>query len=73
MEITVLLLWFPDINYNYGYGKISMYADNLTDASGNYMDLLIGGTSNDASQDSKGLEIELFVDDYSFVNGGLTG
>jgi len=62
-----------DINYNYGYGKISLYADNgTTDASGHYLDLMVGGTSGNAVQDVKGPEIELFIDDYTFVSGGLT-
>lgn len=62
-----------DINYNYGYGKISLYAENqVTDATGHYLDFMVGGTSNSSTQDVKGPEIELFVDDYSFVSGGLT-
>ena len=62
-----------DINYTYGYGKISMYADNGSiDAGGNYRDIIIGGASSNASTDVTGPEIELFVDDYSFVSGGMT-
>lgn len=62
-----------DINYNYGYGKISMYADNGTiDASGHYLDLTIGGTASNAAQDVTGPQIELFIDDYTFISGGLT-
>jgi hypothetical protein len=62
-----------DINYNYGFGKISLYAENqATDATGHYLDFMVGGTSNSSAQDIKGPEIELFVDDYSFVSGGLT-
>ena len=62
-----------DINYNYGFGKISLYAENqVTDASGHFLDFMVGGTSNSSAQDVKGPEIELFVDDYSFVSGGLT-
>lgn len=62
-----------DINYNYGFGKISLYADNnQTDASGHYTDLVVGGTSPNAGQDLVGPTIELFINDKSFVNGGLT-
>ncbi len=62
-----------DINYNYGFGKISLYAENqATDATGHFLDFMVGGTSNSSAQDVKGPEIELFVDDYSFVSGGLT-
>ena len=62
-----------DINYTYGFGKISMYADDqVIDASGNYKDLIIGGAAINAAPDVTGPEIELFVDDYNFVGGGLT-
>ena len=62
-----------DINYNYGFGKISMYAKNgETDAQGNYTELVIGGSSSNAPKDVSGPKIELYIDDYSFVNGGLT-
>lgn len=62
-----------DINYNYGFGKISMYAKNgTTDANGYFTDLVVGGASENAAKDVNGPKLELFVDDYSFVNGGLT-
>lgn len=62
-----------DINYTYGYGRISMYADNQNiDASGNYRDFILGGASSSAAVDVKGPELELFIDDYSFVSGGIT-
>lgn len=62
-----------DINYVYGYGKISMYSDNqLIDASGSDKGLIIGGASSNAATDVVGPQIELFVDDYNFVSGGLT-
>ncbi len=63
-----------DINYNYGFGKISLYgADNQTDAWGHYNKILIGGTNPNALADEKGPELEIAVDDYSFVSGGVTG
>jgi hypothetical protein len=62
-----------DINYNYGFGKISMYAKNgITDANGHYNGLVIGGSADNAAKDVTGPQLELFVDDYSFVSGGLT-
>jgi hypothetical protein len=63
-----------DINYNYGFGKISLYgADNQSDAWGHYDKILIGGTNPNALADEKGPELEIAVDDYSFVSGGVTG
>ncbi len=62
-----------DINYNYGFGKISMYAKNgITDANGHFRDLIVGGASENAAKDVNGPQLELFVDDYTFVSGGLT-
>lgn len=62
-----------DINYTFGYGRISMYADDqITDAWGNYKGMIVGGASSTAATDVTGPELELFVDDYSFVIGGLS-
>ncbi len=62
-----------DIAYNYGFGKVSLYGKNeITDAAGNMSNLLVGGTSSNVSSDLKGPELELFVNDYTFISGGLT-
>jgi len=62
-----------DINYNFGFGKINFYADNTqTDGWGSYRDLMIGGTNTNAMVDVQGPELEIAIDDYSFVNGGIT-
>lgn len=62
-----------DISYQYGKGKISYYATNSTiDANGNNQNFLVGGTNDSIAEDKLGPEISLFMDDYKFVNGGLT-
>lgn len=62
-----------DIYYNYGYGKISYFAKNETeDARGYFTDFIIGGTSDNISQDNEGPQIQLFMNDSTFINGGLT-
>lgn len=62
-----------DIAYNYGFGKVSLYGKNeITDATGNMANLMVGGTASNVSNDSKGPDLELFVDDYTFISGGLT-
>ena len=62
-----------DIGYNYGQGKISYYAENqVEDANGYFTDFYIGGTSSNYLEDSDGPEVELFMNDKSFVFGGLT-
>ncbi|MBX7204510.1 MAG: type IX secretion system sortase PorU [Bacteroidia bacterium] len=62
-----------DISYVNGFGKISYYAENgVTDAAGNYSNLIIGGTSDSAGSDNKGPQIKLYMNDFAFVSGGTT-
>jgi hypothetical protein len=62
-----------DIAYNYGKGKISYYAENQAeDASGSFTDFYIGGTSQNFEADNEGPEVELYMNDKTFVFGGLT-
>jgi len=62
-----------DINLSYGQGKISLYGnDYQTDASGSDIRFLIGGIDPNGVNDVSGPEIELFLNDESFVDGGLT-
>ncbi len=64
-----------DIDYNYGTCKLSYYASdeaNLEDAAGNYQDVVVGGTDPDALADDRGPQVEVFMDDESFVFGGIT-
>ncbi|MDR2971903.1 MAG: type IX secretion system sortase PorU [Bacteroidales bacterium] len=62
-----------DINFEYGKGKISYYAASENeDAGGYYDDFFIGGMSNNPIADTKGPEIEIFLNDDKFVPGGIT-
>lgn len=62
-----------DIDYNIGKGKISYYASNgSTDAHGYYDNILIGGSKKNDEADETGPQITLFMNDTSFVDGGLT-
>jgi hypothetical protein len=63
-----------DINYQFGEGKISLYAfSNMnTDAAGYNDKIIIGGSSNKAIVDETGPEINIFMNDESFVFGGIT-
>jgi len=63
-----------DINYAYGPGRISYYATNpdRVDAKGSNDNFIIGGTSNNIIQDNQGPEIQIFMNDESFVYGGIT-
>lgn len=60
-----------DINYVYGYGKISYYAySSNAEASGSFRNAIIGGMSDTPVDDSNGPDIELYMNDENFVNGG---
>jgi hypothetical protein len=62
-----------DINYSFGNGKISYYANSaLTDASGSDNRFLIGGVDTVALNDTQGPDIDLFINDDNFVSGGMT-
>ncbi|MFI5171314.1 MAG: type IX secretion system sortase PorU, partial [Chitinophagales bacterium] len=62
-----------DISYTFGNGKLSYYADNgLEDANGYDFRIIIGGTDDDAPEDVTDPNLEVFMNDESFVFGGLT-
>lgn len=61
-----------DINYQFGNGKISFYAeDGATDASGAYRDIIVGG-SGTGTGDKDGPHIRAWLNDEKFVNGGIS-
>ena len=62
-----------DINFSYGPGKISYYADNgQTDAGGFDTLFIIGGIDPNGINDLTGPDIDLYLNDASFVSGGIT-
>ena len=63
-----------DIDFSFGRGKGSFYAFNDADktAGGSSDELIIGGIDTTGLDDNVGPEIELFLNDESFVNGGIT-
>ena len=62
-----------DINYQFGKGKISYYADNgVTDAAGYNNDIVIGGAGNNSVTDNAGPVIKAYLNDEKFVNGSIT-
>ena len=61
-----------DINYQFGKGKISYYAENgVTDANGIFEEIIVGGTGT-GSDDQEGPEIKAFLNDEKFITGGLS-
>jgi hypothetical protein len=62
-----------DIDFKYGTGKVSYYAeDGKLDASGDYEEFYIGGRDGDPDADKTGPTINLWMNDESFVIGGMT-
>ena len=63
-----------DISYKYGYGKIRYYAldtVNFVDAWGAFDHMYIGGIDDEADIDDVGPDIELYINNNSFVSGEI--
>ncbi len=62
-----------DIQFAYGNGKLSYYAENgKTDAAGYYFGAVVGGYNESVAPDDHGPEIKLYMNDEKFVRGGMT-
>ncbi len=64
-----------DIQLPVGNGRLSFYAQKnnaLEDQTGYSLDLRIGGLNENAPADNIGPEIQLFMNDESFISGGIT-
>lgn len=61
-----------DINYKYGFGKLSLYADDsIKDGNGFYTGFVVGGSSNNPDNDTQGPQIKAWLNDEKFVDGGI--
>lgn len=62
-----------DIDYQFGKGKFSFYSENsVQDAIGYSDSIVVGGFDENAPEDHIGPTIKLFINDSTFVFGGLT-
>lgn len=62
-----------NINFSFGPGKFSYYAaSGGSEAAGGDNSPIIGGLDTNARPDEEGPEIELYMNDESFVFGGMT-
>jgi hypothetical protein len=62
-----------DISYNFDYGKISYYSQGSSaDAKGYFDNFIIGGSNENATADNIGPSFKLYINDESFVSGGIT-
>lgn len=60
-----------DINYQYGNGRISLYADDgRQDANGYFTAFRVGGMGTDTGNDQEGPVIKAYLNDEKFANGG---
>ncbi|HEY0978209.1 MAG TPA: type IX secretion system sortase PorU [Flavobacteriales bacterium] len=72
-QFTCTFMVPRDINYAYGPGRISVYAESASsNATGFTQDPIIGGTDPDAGTDEQGPVVELYLNDERFVAGGIT-
>jgi hypothetical protein len=63
------------IPFEFDKGKVSLYAfdeRSLEDASGSNVEFVVGGENDNALVDNTPPEIKLFINDTSFVAGGIT-
>lgn len=62
-----------DIDFNFGRGKISYYADDkVVDADGWDSTFVVGGINPNPPVDNVGPELKIYLNDDSFVNGSIS-
>jgi hypothetical protein len=64
-----------DVGMEVDFGKFSFYSkqyNSLKDNNGYDLTVRVGGINENAEEDNLGPEIELFMNDESFINGGIT-
>lgn len=73
-KFSITFITPKDLNYDFGKGKISYYAENgITDAAGADSTLTIGGFSDIVIDDNDGPGVKPFMNDSLFKDGGITG
>ncbi|GMQ81468.1 MAG: type IX secretion system sortase PorU [Rhodothermia bacterium] len=71
-QFTAQFVVPKDISYSNEPGRVTVYAASAdVDALGYSENFLVGGTSDKPPNDDVGPEIELFLNDTTFVSGGL--
>jgi hypothetical protein len=62
-----------DINYRFGNGRLSLYAENgELDGHGFFDGFMIGGSGQGQQNDDQGPGIRAYLNDEKFVNGGTS-
>lgn len=72
-EFSIAFIVPKDISYKYGFGKLSYYAlfDDFQ-ATGYNSQIVIGGFSENPVTNNDGIDLELYMNDSTFVSGGIT-
>ncbi|MBX9782884.1 MAG: type IX secretion system sortase PorU [Chitinophagaceae bacterium] len=72
-DFTFTFVVPKDINYQFGNGKISYYAENgTTDGNGAELSIIVGGASSNPLSDKTAPQLRGYMNDEKFVNGGIT-
>ncbi|MBQ9439382.1 MAG: type IX secretion system sortase PorU [Paludibacteraceae bacterium] len=72
-EFEIDLMIPKDIHYNYGTGRLEMYANDTTaqaDALGYEENFIIGGSSKNIEGDEQGPDLDIYLNTTAFRNGG---
>lgn len=74
-SFDVSFILSKDIDFEVGYGRLSYYAYSVdsVEASGSLNTVLVGGVSDNISDDGQGPEITMWIDYPEFSDGGNTG
>jgi hypothetical protein len=73
-KFSITFIAPKDINYEYGQGKLSLYAENgKTDAAGSDTTYVIGGFSDNPVIENNPPIVRPYIGDTLFKQGGLTG
>jgi len=63
-----------DVSYDDGSAKISLYVESgTTDGAGCYSEIYAGGSDANSLVDDAPPELELFMNDTKFIDGGMVG
>lgn len=72
-QFTYTFVVPKDINYQFGSGKISYYAeDGKVDGNGTETNIVVGGASSNPLVDNTGPQVKAYMNDEKFVYGGIT-
>jgi hypothetical protein len=71
---TITFIVPKDIDYNIGFGKVSLYAFSpTTDAAGYNNTIKIGGVGDNTITDNTPPTVQPFINSDLFIDGGITG